>query len=169
MWLFGLFKQPVAFWALIFVHLRQVISVFHHLHFPSWAVGTFRSKILVSCDLPPMVDRKTQDPKIYFYGAKTKATNKYIFNQYRHQTNMYHFRFFGYTLLHSEKSPKKMITWNPRHGHLALYFRFLSYLFLPIYRAGIYLITHQQKANELTALKMTTKIALLVPVLHNIG
>ena len=53
------------------------------------------------------------------------------------------------------------------HGHLALYFRLLSYHFCSIYRAGIYLILHQNKANEFNSLKMTAKIELLVPVLQN--
>ena len=62
-----------------------------------------------------------------------------------------------------------MITWNPRHRHLALHFRLLSYHFFLFHRARIHLIAHRQKAKEFNSPKVTAKTTLLVPVSQNIG
>ena len=62
-----------------------------------------------------------------------------------------------------------MITWNPRHSHLALHFRLLSYHFFLFHRARIHLIAYRHKAKEFNSPKVTAKATLLVPVSQNIG
>ena len=105
---------------------------------------------------------------IFAKRRQKRRINTYVMNTEIELTS-YHFRFFIKVRYTPKKSPKKMITWNPRHSHLALHFGLLSYHFFLFHRARIHLIAHRQKANEFNSPKVTAKTTLLVPVSQNIG